>query len=51
MNLDTFDPKLSDNKQKAELTDHDKILEMILPTQLKAPEMMFLEECDISDEA
>ena len=32
------------------MTDDEKILQMLLPTQLKAPEMMFLEETDIGNE-
>jgi len=50
MNLDNFNISLSQNKQKAEMTDDEKILQMLLPTQLKAPAMVFLEETDICDE-
>lgn len=49
-NMDRFDPGLDANTQKAKLNDDQKILQMLLPTQLKAPEMVFLEEEDISDE-
>ena len=49
-NLDRFDPGLDANPQKAKLNDDDKLLQMLLPSQLKAPEMAFIEEDDIADE-
>jgi len=37
LNLDTFDPGLDRHPQKAKLNDDEKMLQMLLPTQLKAP--------------
>ena len=45
------DPGLDQHPQKLKLNDDEKMLQMLLPTQLKAPEMAFLEEEDICDEA
>ena len=51
MNLDKFDSApLDPNPQKAKIDDDEQILAMLLPTQLKAPEMVFLEEEDIGSE-
>ena len=50
MNLDRFDAGLDSNPQKARLNDDEKLLQMLLPQQLKAPEMAFIEEDDINDE-
>ena len=50
VNMDTFNLTLDPNPQKAELTDHDKMLQMLLPSQLKAPKMAFLDEDDINGE-
>ena len=50
MNLDKFDPGLDKDPQKLKLNDDEKILQMLLPTQLKVPEMNFIEEEDLLDE-
>ena len=50
LQMDTFNPALDPNPQKAKLSDDEKILEMLLPTQLKAPQMVFIEEADIGTE-
>lgn len=50
LNIEKFECPLNGNPQKAKLSDDQVILQMLLPTQLKAPEMAFIDEEDIKDE-
>ena len=49
LNLDRFEG-YDPHPQKAKIDNDEMILSMLLPNQLKAPEMVFLEEEDIADE-
>lgn len=50
LNMDKFECPLDPHPQKSKLSDDQVLLQMLLPTQLKAPEMAFIEEEDIHDE-
>ena len=50
LHMDKFE-QLDKNPQKQKIQNDDElILQMLMPSQLKAPEMAFIEETDIEDE-